>query len=94
MSETLFDGSNIGKTPDLRYEEAYDTTIWNRKRAVEAAREGINALAAEKGLIILDESLTFTIQTVNVPPIRHSFGVRAGFSYWTIKAAAWVAVPA
>ena len=44
--------------------------------------------------MILDESLTFTIQTHSVPPIIHAFGERPGFAYWTIKANASVVVPA
>lgn len=75
------------------YEKAYDSAIWNRKRAVETARDEMNARAAAKGLVILDASLTFTIQTVNVPPIQHSFGERPGYSYWIIRAAAAVVMP-
>jgi hypothetical protein len=76
------------------YEKAYAASIWNRKRAVEEAREALHARAAEKGLLILDESLTFTIQSINVPPIEHTFGERPGYAYWIIRAQAGVVVPA
>lgn len=80
--------------PMTMYEKAYAAGIWNRQRAVEAARDAMNAQAAEKDLIILDESLTFTIQMIDVPPIEHTFGEKPGFSYWLIKAVATVVVPA
>lgn len=80
--------------PMTMYEKAYAAGIWNRQRAVETARDAMNAQAAERGLIILDESLTFTIQSHSVPPIEHTFGERPGFAYWTIKAVAAVVVPA
>lgn len=76
------------------YEKAYDSAIWNRKRAVQDARETLHARAKEKGLLILDDSLTFTVQAVSVPPVQHAFGERPGYLYWIIRAVAGVVVPA
>jgi hypothetical protein len=75
------------------YEKAYDSAIWNRKRAVDDARRTIVEEWDAKGFTVLEESRTFTIQTFNVPPIEHSFGTRPGYSYWRIRAVATVIVP-
>lgn len=75
------------------YEKAYDSAIWNRKRAVDDARRAIVKEWDARGFTVLEESLTFTIQTFNVPPIEHSFGIRPGFVYWVIRAVATVIIP-
>lgn len=76
-----------------RYEAAYEGAIWNRKRAVADARIAIVEEWDAKGFIVLEESLTFTIQNKVVPPILHAFGLRPGYSYWTIRAEATVIIP-
>ncbi len=75
------------------YEKAYDSTIWDRQRAVAEARETLHANAAARNLRILEESITFTIQMHTVPAIQGTFGERPGFGYWTIQAKASVVFP-
>ena len=84
----------MSATSDLHYEEAYDASIWNRKHAIGAARDALIADAAAKNLRIVEESMTFTFQAHTVPAIRHAFGERPGFMYWTIRGNAQAVAPA